>query len=73
MANAIHNISEVAARERLKSVMLRAWILAGLFFMALPGTLLGFSNLMAISAHHGAAALPQPGWKVTGTHRSSAG
>ncbi len=38
--------------------MLRAWILAGLFFMALPGTLLGFSNLMAISAHHGLGALP---------------
>ena len=45
-------------RERLKSLMLRAWILAGLFFMALPGTLLGFSNLMAISAHHGLGALP---------------
>ena len=26
--------------------------------MALPGTLLGFSNLMAISAHHGTANLP---------------
>jgi hypothetical protein len=26
--------------------------------MALPGTLLGFSNLMAISAHHGLAFLP---------------
>ncbi len=48
----------VITRERLKSLMLRAWILAGLFFMALPGTLLGFSNLMAISAHHGLGALP---------------
>lgn len=38
--------------------MLRAWILCGLFFMTLPGTLLGFSNLMAISAHHGMANLP---------------
>ena len=38
--------------------MLRAWILSGLFFMALPGTLLGFSNLMAISAHHGLGTLP---------------
>ena len=46
------------ARERQKSLMLRAWILSGLFFMALPGTLLGFSNLMAISAHHGLDALP---------------
>jgi hypothetical protein len=48
----------IVARERQKSLMLRAWILSGLFFMALPGTLLGFSNLMAISAHHGSAGLP---------------
>src|SRR6202162_1382838 len=48
----------VITRERLKSLMLRAWILAGVFFMALPGTLLGFSNLMAISSHHGLGALP---------------
>lgn len=48
----------VIARERRKSLMLRAWILTGLFFMALPGTLLGFSNLMAISAHHGLGTLP---------------
>jgi len=32
-----------------------------LFFMALPGTLLGFSNLMAISAHHGLGGL-SPAW-----------
>jgi hypothetical protein len=50
-----------AVRERQKSLMLRAWIVSGLFFMALPGTLLGFSNLMAISAHHGLGALP-PAW-----------
>src|SRR6266702_1593418 len=48
----------IVTRERQKSLMLRAWILSGLFFMALPGTLLGFSNLMAISAHHGASGLP---------------
>jgi uncharacterized protein involved in response to NO len=48
----------IIARERQKSLMLRAWILSGLFFMALPGTLLGFSNLMAISAHHGLGTLP---------------
>ena len=45
----------IIARERQKSLMLRAWIASGLFFMALPGTLLGFSNLMAISTHHGLA------------------
>jgi uncharacterized protein involved in response to NO len=50
--------AEITVRERQKSWMLRAWILSGLFFMALPGTLLGFSNLMAISAHRGAANLP---------------
>jgi hypothetical protein len=50
--------AEIVVRERQKSLMLRAWILSGLFFMALPGTLLGFSNLMAISAHHGLAFLP---------------
>src|SRR3974390_3376459 len=49
---------EAIAGERQKSLMLRAWILSGLFFMALPGTLLGFSNLMAISAHHGLSTLP---------------
>jgi uncharacterized protein involved in response to NO len=48
----------IIARERQKSLALRAWILSGLFFMVLPGTLLGFSNLMAISAHHGSAFLP---------------
>lgn len=46
------------SQERQKSLMLRAWIATGLFFMALPGTLLGFSNLMAISAHHGLGTLP---------------
>src|SRR5205085_7480292 len=45
-------------RERNKSWMLRAWILSGLFCMALPGTLLGFSNLMSISAHHGLGSMP---------------
>ena len=49
---------QISARERQKSLMLRTWVLTGLFFMALPGTLLGFSNLMAISAQHGAGALP---------------
>jgi uncharacterized protein involved in response to NO len=48
----------IAASERNKSLVLRAWITAGLFFMALPGTLLGFSNLLAISAHHGSGSLP---------------
>lgn len=54
-------IPQILARERQKSLMLRAWIVAGLFFMALPGTLLGFSNLMAIANHHGLGAL-SPAW-----------
>ena len=53
--------SRLAAIERTKSLILRAWIATGVFFMALPGTLLGFSNLVAISAHHGAGGLP-PAW-----------
>jgi hypothetical protein len=57
----LHDPQSLAALERTKSLILRAWIVAGVFFMALPGTLLGFSNLMAISAHHGAASLP-PAW-----------
>jgi uncharacterized protein involved in response to NO len=55
---AVGENTEIITRERQKSLMLRAWILSGLFFMALPGTLLGFSNLMAISAHHGLGTLP---------------
>ncbi len=51
----------LAALDRTKSLILRAWIVAGLFFMVLPGTLLGFSNLMAISAHHGLGGL-SPAW-----------
>ncbi|MDP9052259.1 MAG: hypothetical protein M3O31_16295 [Acidobacteriota bacterium] len=57
-ADAGRNETAVIARERQKSHMLRAWILSGLFFMSLPGTLLGFSNLMAISTHHGLGNLP---------------
>jgi uncharacterized protein involved in response to NO len=60
-ASANNDIKAIAARERLKSLILRAWIVAGLFFMALPGTLLGFSNLLAISTHRGSGFLP-PAW-----------
>ncbi len=49
----------IAARECQKSLMLRTWILSGLFFMALSGTLLGFSNLMVISTHHRSGSLPE--------------
>ena len=45
-------------REKQKSMLLRFWVVSGLFYMALPGTLLGFSNLMAISAGHGLSTLP---------------
>ena len=51
----------LAELERTKSLILRAWILAGVFFMALPGTVLGFSNLLAISTHHGLGAI-SPAW-----------
>ncbi len=52
------NAETMAGVERKKSLVLRAWIFAGLFFMALPGTVLGFSNLLAISTHHGLGNLP---------------
>ena len=52
------NTTLTLMRERNKSWMLRAWILSGLFYMALPGTLLGFSNLMSISAHHSLGSMP---------------
>jgi hypothetical protein len=55
---AVGDNAAIIARERQKSLLLRAWIASGLFFMTLPGTLLGFSNLMAISAHHGLGTLP---------------
>jgi hypothetical protein len=54
-------LAEILRRERRKSLLLRAWIVAGLFFMAIPGTLLGFSNLIAISTHHGLSSL-SPAW-----------
>jgi hypothetical protein len=55
----------IAKQEKQKSLMLRAWILSGLFFMALPGTLLGFSNLME--------AYRPRGWRVTDMRRCLAG
>src|SRR5260370_10153594 len=50
---AVSESAGIIARERQKSLMIRAWILCGLFFMTLPVTLLGFSNLVAISVHPG--------------------
>jgi hypothetical protein len=38
-----------------------AWIVAGLFFMLLPGTFLGAWNLIAISAEHAATRI-DPAW-----------
>jgi hypothetical protein len=54
----LHAKSEINSGRYRKSLLLRAWILSGLFFMALPGTLLGFSNLMAISTNHGLGTIP---------------
>lgn len=50
-------LSQPFQLEHSKSLLLRSWIIAGLFFMVLPGTLLGFSNLLAISHHHGVSNL----------------
>lgn len=40
-----------------KSFHFRLWMLTGIFFMVLPGTLLGFTNLLQISASHGLSGL----------------
>ena len=58
MTNTESSTLAIVARERRRSLMLKLWILCSLFFMAFPGTLLGFSNLMAISAHQGMLHLP---------------
>lgn len=49
------------ALERRKSRLFRLWIATGIFFMVLPGTILGFTNLLLISAHHGFTGL-SPAW-----------
>lgn len=49
------------AAELRKSRLLRLWIATGIFFMVLPGTILGFTNLLLISAHHGLNGL-SPAW-----------
>jgi uncharacterized protein involved in response to NO len=49
------------AAERRKSLLFRLWIGTGIFFMVLPGTILGFTNLLLITAHHGLNGL-SPAW-----------
>ena len=49
------------AWDRRLSRMLRAYVLAGLFFMLLPGTFLGVWNLISISSNRSVAAL-SPSW-----------
>lgn len=53
--------SSLLAYEHRRSFRFRLWIVTGLFFMVLPGTILGFANLLFISAHHGFAGL-SPAW-----------
>ncbi len=51
----------LVAAERRKSRLFRLWIATGIFFMVLPGTILGFTNLLLITAHHGLNGL-SPAW-----------
>ncbi|MGB6868071.1 MAG: hypothetical protein WBD93_00540 [Acidobacteriaceae bacterium] len=53
--------SALLAQEWRKSRLFRLWIVTGIFFMVLPGTILGFTNLLVISAHHGLSGL-SPAW-----------
>src|SRR6185369_15979267 len=46
------------AREQLLIKLLMAYLITGLFFMLLPGTLLGVWNLFTISGGHSAASAP---------------
>lgn len=47
------------AGERKSQRLITAFVLSGIFFMLLPGTFLGVSNLLSISQAHDAATLPQ--------------
>lgn len=49
------SVSLLQAQERSAQRLTMAYIIAGLFFMLLPGTFLGVWNLISISGHHGAA------------------
>lgn len=60
-ATAAAERAALVAVERRKSLLLRLWIVTGIFFMVLPGTILGFSNLLLITAHHGLNGL-SPAW-----------
>ncbi|HVU47522.1 MAG TPA: hypothetical protein VHD85_15425 [Terracidiphilus sp.] len=51
----------LVAAERRKSLLFRLWIATGIFFMVLPGTILGFTNLLVIAANHGLNGL-SPAW-----------
>ncbi len=63
----VHNAPATPERQSLvaaelrKSRLFRLWIATGIFFMVLPGTILGFTNLLLISAHHGFNGL-SPAW-----------
>jgi hypothetical protein len=47
----------IRARERSAQRLVQAYVLAGIFFMLVPGTFLGVWNLLAISGRHSAAIL----------------
>lgn len=47
--------------ERLAGRLLAAFVITGLVFLALPGTLLGVLNLLSISGHESASAA-QTAW-----------
>jgi uncharacterized protein involved in response to NO len=51
----------LAQKEKHFALVLRAYIVTGLFFLLLPGTFLGVWNLISISAQHGIGEL-SPSW-----------
>lgn len=60
-ATSVTERQALLASERRKSLLFRLWIATGIFFMVLPGTILGFTNLLHISVHHGLQGL-SPAW-----------
>ncbi|HEY7388780.1 MAG TPA: hypothetical protein VH640_09730 [Bryobacteraceae bacterium] len=52
---------DFVSREGMLEGLLTAYILAGLLFLLLPGTTLGFWNLFSISATHSSESI-SPAW-----------
>ena len=57
----------LVAAECRKRLLIRLFIATGIFFTVLPGTILGFTTPLLITAHHGLNGL-SPAWIQTHGH-----